>query len=193
MTLIELLIVVAISALVMIAFLSIYVTGQKYFFNQSTKADAIEDARVPMHWISRDIHGALQVSPDPVTVDGTGYQTGPNCLVLDVPSLDGAGNIIAGLEDTIIYALDGRRLRRVIVANGPGRQSGNRVMADDVNAFVLAFFKEAPLTGEPQPVANYSETFMVDLTLSSARLGIQRQGQPFVETLNTRVKLRNKT
>ena len=61
MTLIELLIVVAISAVIMIALLSLYMEGQKYFFNENAKADTIEDSRFPMTWISRDVREALQV------------------------------------------------------------------------------------------------------------------------------------
>ena len=55
MTLIELLIVIAISAVILIALLSLYIAGQKYFFNQDSRADTIEESRMPMSWISRDI------------------------------------------------------------------------------------------------------------------------------------------
>ncbi len=189
MTLVEVLVGVAISTLLVIALLAIYMTGQRYFFNQSAKADAIEEIRVPMTRMARDIREAAQVSQSTVTVNGTDYTTAPDCLVLDVPSLDVSGAVIPGAEDTIIYASNLSRLHRIIVANGPGRQSGDDVIANGVNAFQLAFFMADGTT----PVSAYSETFIVTVTLTAARPSMQRQAQPFVETLNTRVKLRNKT
>lgn len=189
MTLIEILVGVAISALIVIALLGLYMAGQKYFFNQSAKADALEETRAPMARIARDIREAVQVSSATVDVGGAEYATGGDCLVLDVPSLDASGMIIPGTEDTIIYAVAAGRLHRIVVANGPGRTDADDVLAEGVSGFGLAFFKADGTT----PASPYSDTFIVTVSLASLRPAIQRRGQPFVETLTTRVKLRNKT
>ena len=188
MTLIEVLIVVAISAIIMIALMSLYMAGQRYFFNEDAKADAIEDSRMPMTWISRDVREALQV----VASHG-GYATDANTVVLELPSLDpSTGSLMTGSLDYIIYRRDPsypERLERIIdAADGTGRQDGTRIMADAVNAFALAYFQQDGVT----PASTVTETFIVDVTLSSSKKGIHRGGQPYVEALNTRIRLRNK-
>jgi prepilin-type N-terminal cleavage/methylation domain-containing protein len=188
LTLIELLIVVAISAVIMIALLSLYMEGQKYFFNEDAKADAIEDSRFPMTWISRDLREALQV----VASHGS-YSTDENTVVLEVPSIDpGTGALMTGSQDYIIYRRNPNypeKLERIIVAApGTGRQDRTRVMADAVNAFGLTYYKQDGIT----PATTITDTFIVDITLSSSMKGIQRTNQPYVEALNTRVRLRNK-
>ena len=190
LTLIELLIVVAISAVIMIALLSLYMEGQKYFFNENAKADTIEDSRFPMTWISRDLREALQV----VASHGS-YSTDANTVVLELPSLDpGTGALMTGSQDYIIYRRNPtypEKLERIIVAEpGTGRQDRTRVMADAVNAFVLTYYQQDGIT-QVTPTT-YTDTFIVDITLSSSMKGIQRTNQPYVEALNTRVRLRNK-
>ena len=188
LTLIELLIVVAISAVIRIALLSLYMEGQKYFFNENAKADTIEDSRFPMTWISRDLREALQV------VAGHGsYSTDANTVVLELPSLDpGTGALMTGSLDYIIYRRNPtypEKLERIIdAAEGTGRQDRTRVMADAVNAFVLTYYMQDGVT----PASPYTDTFIVDITISSSIKGIQRTNQPYVEPLNTRVRLRNK-
>ncbi len=188
MSLIELLIVVAISAIIMIALLSLYMAGQRYFFNEDAKADAIEDSRMPMHWISRDVREALQV----IATHGA-YTTDANTIVLEVPSIDpGTGSLMTGSQDYIIYRRDPtapERLERIIdAAAGTGRQDDMRVMADAVNAFGLIYYLQDGIT----QASTITDTFIVDVTLSSTKKGIQRGNQPFVEALTTRIRLRNK-
>jgi len=189
LTLIEMLIVVALSALILIALMSLYMAGQKYFFNENAKADTIEDSRYPMTWISRDVREALQV----VASHGA-YATTSGSIVLEVPAIDPAtGGLLTGSQDYIIYRRDPaypEKLERIIEASPSSRrQDGTRVLADSVNAFTLAFYTEDGTT-VASPVSN---AFIVDVTLSSSAQGIHRQGQPFVEALTSRVKLRNKT
>jgi prepilin-type N-terminal cleavage/methylation domain-containing protein len=191
LTLIELLIGVAISSIVITAFLTLYAEGQRYFFNKNAESDAIEDSRLPMAEISRDIRGASQVSDEAVEVDGTDYQTGGQCLVLEVPSIDGTGGFISGHADYIIYTVAGGRLLKIVqpdvgVSARPARR---RVLADAVNAFGLAYIGQDGLTAL---TSNYTQTFVVDISLASAGAGIQRGGRLFVEPLTTQAKLRNK-
>jgi prepilin-type N-terminal cleavage/methylation domain-containing protein len=191
LTLIELMIGLAISAMVMTAFLTLYAEGQRFFFNQNARSDALEDSRLPMAQISRDVRGAALVSDATVAIDGVSYATSPQCLVLEVPSIDGAGTIINGHSDYIIYAVAGHRLLRIVQADEgvSSRQSRTRVLADAVSAFGVVYFGQDGLTAL---TSNYAETFVVDISLASAVPGIQRHGQPFVEPLTTQAKLRNK-
>ena len=181
MTLIELLIVVAISAIIMIALLELYMAGQRYFFNEDAKADAIEDSRMPMTWISRDVREAREV----VGSAGT-YSTGANSIILGIP-LPSAPAVNSSL---IIYRRDPsypERLERILAAVD-GTPTDVRIMADAVNAFGLIYYQQDGIT----QASTVADTFIVDVTLSSTKKGIQRANQPFVEALNTRIRLRNK-
>jgi len=191
LTLIELLIGIAISTIVITAFLTLYAEGQKYFLNQDARSEALEDSRLPMAEISRDIRGADRVSDAIVDVGGTDYQTNTQCLVLEVPSLDGMGGPIAGHTDYIIYAIADHRLLKIVqpdvaVSARPARR---RVLADAVTAFGLAYIAEDGLTAL---TTNFAATFVVDISLASTTSGIHRGGQSFVEPLMTQAKLRNK-
>ena len=209
MTLIELLIVVAISAIILIALLSLYTGGLKYFFNQNSRADTIEDSRLPMARISRDIRDASNVSDETRTIGGRDYATSPNCLVLEVPSIDAAGLIIIGSIDYIIYAYDSesRTLLRIVdPAASSSRSSARRVLADNLindatlgAPFKLKYFRADgtyEVTSHPYSdlptVPNPTGAFIVEVELTAQGRAIQRAGQPFVETVRTQAKLRNK-
>jgi prepilin-type N-terminal cleavage/methylation domain-containing protein len=188
LTLIEMLIVVAISAIILVALLSLYMAGQKYFFNENAKADTIEDSRYPMTWISRDIREAFQV----VASHGA-YATTSSSVVLELPSIDPAtGGLLAGNLDYIIYRrnpTESGKLERIIDASASSRrQSGTRVLADNVSAFSLAFYKDDGTT-VASPV---TDTFIMEVSLMSSAQGIHRKSQPFQEAFTSRVKLRNK-
>jgi prepilin-type N-terminal cleavage/methylation domain-containing protein len=191
LTLIELMIGIAISSVLVTGFLTLYAEGQKYFFNQNAHSTALEDSRLPMAEISRDVRGAALVSDAVVEIDGKDYQTSADCLVLEFPSTDGTGGPISGHTDYVIYTVSGGRLLKVVQADEAvsSRPSRTRVLADAVNAFGLGYFGQDGLT---PLAANFAETFVVDISLASATTGIQRGGRLFVEPLNTQAKLRNK-
>jgi len=199
MTLIEILIVVAIGAIIMIALLELYMTGQKYFFNQNARADTIEDSRLPMTWISRDVREAFKVRATAVTVNGTAYTTSINCLVLELPALDATGSIIWDPDtpdvnrDFVVYALNSGRLKRVIQAVGPGRTTGARVLADNVSTFQIRYFQSDGSAMPTDVAPNYANTNVVEISLVCSTKGIFRSGQSFNEGLTTQIKLRNKT
>lgn len=191
LTLIELLIGISISTMLVTAFLGVYAEGQKYFFNQDARSDALEDSRLPMAEISRDIRGADRVSDATVNVDGTDYQTNGHCLVLEVPSIDPTGGPISGHTDYIVYAIADHRLLKIVQPDVAvsARTSRRRVLADAVSAFGLGYIAEDGLTALG---TNFAATFVVDISLTSTAAGIQRSGQNFVEPLTTQAKLRNK-
>lgn len=199
MTLIEMLVVVAISALIMIALLSLYMTGQKYFFNQNAKADAMQDSRFSMASISRDIRESTGIHTAPVVVDGTSYSTNNNdCLVLEVNPLKVDGDFnppIVGVvpipKDYIVYSHDVNtsKLYRIVIPDAvSSRRGGSRVVADNVSVLSLSYFiEDGSTTASP-----FSDAFIVDITLIASQKGVHRSGQPFNEELRTRAQLRNK-
>jgi prepilin-type N-terminal cleavage/methylation domain-containing protein len=193
LTLIEVLIAVAIGVLVMTALLTLYIAGQKYFFNQNAKADVIEDSRYPMAWVTRDIREAIQIVSGTVTVDGETYATSSNTLILQLPSVDpGTGEIIDfdTTFDTVIYCqhpTQNRMFQRIVKAYDDSVDT--RLMADDVGLFQLTYWTD---DSPPVEVTDFTDTSIiatVDITLNSDANGI---GRSFQEGLNTQVRLRNK-
>lgn len=187
LSLIELLLAVAIGTIVILAVLSLYMAGQKYFFNQDARAEAIDDSRFPADWISRDLRGALQVMNAV-----SGYSSSSDTIVLQVFALDINDFVIEGIFDYVIYRRnpdDPRLLERIIEADmASSRVSSTRVLADDVTGVVFAYFDASN-----QPTSIFSSVANVSFSVTSQRRSIFRGGQPFVETYNSWAKLRNKT
>lgn len=190
-TLLEILIVILLSVVIMLAFLSLFSSGQKYFINQDAKADTIEDSRYPIAWITRDIKEAVQVVPGPITIGGNSYSTSQSCLVLQVPSVDGDG-VIIDIDndfDYIVYRLNTElqnRLERIVDGKDgvSSRSDRTRLLADNVDSFALSF-----LDAGGNPVSVYSDSAVIDISLSSVITGV---GRTLQDEANTRAKLRNK-
>lgn len=197
MTLIELLIAVALSAIIIIALLSLFTDGLKYFFNQSSRADAIEESRVPMAQISRDVRGAQNVVDGPITAyNGIQYSSDADTLVLEVLDVPTSGT------SYIIYDYDSthHRLVRITDRNTGGLENHTRVMAENMisdgnlgSPFKLKYFRS---DGTTEVTSGYADAtngaFIVEVELTAQGRAIQRAGQPFVESVRTQAKLRNK-
>lgn len=191
-SLIESLIALAVFVFVLLGLLSFYISGQRYFINQDARADTIENCRYPLALIAKEIKGAIQVVQGPIFVGEESYSTSENCLVLKIPSIDSDGLII-DIEndfDYIIYCRTSdypNRLKRIIDGKDgvSSREDKTWILADDVNSFVLSFFDS-----EGSAVSDYSESVLIDISISSRKKGL---GRYFQESTNTQVKLRNKS
>ena len=186
-TLIELLVVVAIASLIILSILSLYSIGQRYFLTGSARTDVLRNIRQVLNWISRDIKEGIQVLPS-----WDVYTTSNTCLILQVPSLDSNGLIIDidNEFDYIIYHLNSEypsRLERIIDAKDgvSSRADTSRVIATEVNSFQLS-------SGgvDLSAVSDFSQVSSVYITMITAQNIL---GRTYQETLNTRLKLRNKS
>lgn len=186
-TLIELLVIVAIGSFMVLAMLSLYVAGQKYFMTGSARTDVLRDNRQVLNWVSRDLKEGIQVLPS-----WDVYTTSSDCLVLQVPSLDSNGLIIDidNEFDHIVYGLNSEfpnRLERIIDAKDgiSSRADSARVITTRVNSFQLSS-EGVDLSS----VSDFSQVFRIEVTLITAK---NLLGRTFQETLRTGVKLRNKS
>lgn len=193
-TLIEVLIGMVLMVIVVLALFSLYNTGQKYFVNQNIKSDILNNNRVTLTWLSRDIKEAVQVIPGPIDINGTFYSTSSGSIVLRLPSIDADG-IIIDIDnefDYLVYQMDPENSTQIVrIVDGKdgvsSRVDGNRVLAENVSSLVLVF-----LDSDGMEILNpldYSDTAIVDIGLTSLKKGVQRTYQ---ETINTQTKLRNK-
>lgn len=185
-TLVELTVVVALMALIMMILMSLYVTGQQFLMTESARNDVIRDNRYVFDWISRDIKGAVQV-----VSSWDAYTTSSNCLILRIPSVDSSG-LIVDIEnelDHIIYRLNSEhpnKLERVVDAKDgvSSRVDSTRVLATRVNSFLLSSDGV-----ELSSVADLTQVASIDIAVTTKQ---NRLGRDFQQTLDSTVKLRNK-
>jgi type II secretory pathway pseudopilin PulG len=186
-TLVEVLITVTIVSFMILAMLSLYLAGQRYYMNGTARSDVLRDNRQVLNYISRDVKEAIQV-----VQSWDIYATSTECIILQVPSLDSNGLIIDidSQFDYIVYRLNSEypnRLERIIDANDgvSNRVDGSRTIATRVNSFQLGS-GGIELSG----VADFSQVACVDVTLITTQ---NQLGRTFQETLSTGVKLRNRS
>ena len=191
LSLIEVLIAMVLMSIAMLALLSLYNSGQKYFTNQDARSDILNDSRITLTLLSRDIKEAVQVVPGPVDVGGTFYSTSANCIVLKVPSVDADGLIIDidNHFDYLVYRVNpdnSTELLRIVEGKDgvSSRVDGNKLLTRNMDSLVMSF-----LDTDGGTVTNFAESAIVDIALTILKKGIQRTYQ---ETMNTRTKLRNK-
>ena len=186
-TLIEVLVTVTIVSFMILAMLSLYVAGQRYFLNGSARSDVLRDNRHVLNYVSRDVKEAIQVMPS-----WDVYTTSTDCLILQVSSIDSNGIIIDidSQFDYIVYRLNSEypnRLERIIDANDgvSNRADSTRTIATRVNSFQLS-------SGgvDLSAVSSFDQVSSVDITLVTTQSQV---GRTFQETLMTGVKLRNKS
>ena len=184
-TLIEVLVVVAITSLIILSILSLYSIGQRYFMTGSARTDVLRNIRQVLNWISRDIKEGIQVLPS-----WDVYTTSNTCLILQVPSLDSNGLIIDidNEFDYIIYRLNSEypnRLERIIDGKDgvSSRADTTRVIATEVNSFQVS-------SGgvDLSAVSDFSQVSSVYITMITTQ---NLLGRTYQETLNTGLKLRN--
>jgi prepilin-type N-terminal cleavage/methylation domain-containing protein len=186
-TLIEVLVTVSIVSFLMLAMLSLYVAGQRYFLNGSARSDVLRDNRHVLNYVSRDVQEAIQVMPS-----WDVYTTSTDCLILQVSSIDSNGLIIDidSQFDYIVYRLNSEypnRLERIIDANDgvSYRTDSSKTIATRVSSFQLS-------SGgvDLSAVSSFDQVSSVDITLVTTQSQLDRT---FQETLKTGVKLRNKS
>ena len=190
-SLIEVLIGVVLMSVVMLGFLSLYNTGQKYFVNQEAKSDILNDSRVSLTWIINDIKEAVKVEPGPVEIFDVSYSTTANSVVLRVPSVDANGMVVdkENHQDYMVYILNpenpNQLLRILDAKDGQShRKDKIRVLAGNISSLVFSYFDADGTT-----VSEYDQSFMIDVVLTAEKKGVQRSYQ---EVFTTRAKLRNK-
>ncbi|MFB0565572.1 MAG: prepilin-type N-terminal cleavage/methylation domain-containing protein [Candidatus Aminicenantaceae bacterium] len=186
-TLIEFLVATAIGVIILIGILTLYSTGQRYLINGGIRADVLHDGRYVLEWLSRDIKEAIQIIQS-----WDVYSTTSDSLVLEIPSINSSGFIV-DIEndfDYIIYRQKpqfAHKLERIVDAKDgvSSRVDSSRIIANRISSFVLS--SEGV---EFSSTSDFSTVSYIDISLTTRKTYI---GRLFEETLNTVVKLRNKS
>jgi Tfp pilus assembly protein PilW len=183
-SLLESLIAMFIMTLMIVAILSLYSKGQQIFINENALADAIEESRFPLTWITRDVKTATAIE-----ASWGAYTTSDTTLVLRIPSVDANGLIIdlATHWDRVIYLVANSRLVRILDAKDgvSARLDRTKILADGVASLALTYYDSAGAV----LTSGFPSASSVKPILTARRQGAQRS---FTESLDTKAKMRNK-
>jgi hypothetical protein len=135
----ETVIATAILIFILVALLALYNNYFKSYNNQ--------EARIAMGGSAREAVKELQsaaLQADQIVAShsfsGTTYTTNGNTVILEIPSIDGSGNIIDGKNDYVVFYLTGKNLyRRIEVDAASSRPSGQNKISDVVSTLSFVY------------------------------------------------------
>ncbi|OGW93580.1 MAG: hypothetical protein A3G36_00710 [Omnitrophica bacterium RIFCSPLOWO2_12_FULL_45_13] len=196
----ELQVAIIITAIVLVASLSLYISHWRTFLIGNAYIDVYSNSRLAVDWMARDIRWAAQVMP---SSDYGSYATSDNSLVIKIPSIDTSGNVMNGYYDNIIYQLQGSNLRRIVQidqrlsSSTSGRQNETRIIAKYCSSLT---FSSKNSSGNVVALSQFSSSEMstinyiaIYLPLSETVASLSGAGTGTAQlTPTTIVKLRNK-
>jgi Tfp pilus assembly protein PilW len=188
LTFVELIVAVGISTVLMATVFTITLMARQAYEASTIFVDICGGARIGMDWISRDLRWSSQVLSN-ITIDTQTYATADNELVLEIPSIDGSGDVITGTSDYVVYHLNTThpaRLERILDADSTSSRSDEaHVITNNMNAL---FFSSGG-TGLGS-IADYSTLTQVEAALATRKTA--SSGRVVGYSLNSVIKLRNK-
>jgi prepilin-type N-terminal cleavage/methylation domain-containing protein len=138
-SLIETVVVIAISAIVMLGVYEIYLTfGNSYLF-QNAQINNASGAALFMNEFN-DL--SLQASSIATSrdVSGTTYTTGSTTLVYEIPAVNSSGDIVAAAYDYAIFHASSTDVYRILDANGSSaRTSGTKRLSDTLSNLTFTY------------------------------------------------------
>ncbi len=140
-TLVEVLIALGLSTIVLGLVFSIYIGQQRNFLVGNSYINIHQDARMAMDWMAKDIRWGIELLPS-----HGAYSTSNSCVVLKIPSIDSAGDVIDidNDHDYLIYKLntsDPSKLERTIDAKDgvSSRADETRTVAENISSLTFSY------------------------------------------------------
>ena len=150
-------------------------------------AEINSDSRLSMDRIIRDVRWGTQIVTNR-TVSSTNYVTGDDELIIEIPSIDTNGDVIASTYDYVIYSLDpsdSTLLRKIVDPDvASNRGSLNQIIADNISSFALG-------SGGTDlgSVGSLSSVTSLEIALTVNKQPLLNK--TVTETINSEVELRN--
>jgi|GEM_PF-512346 len=138
-TLVETLIIVVIASLLMMALFSLFEWHSSMYKYQQALVRVTGSARASLQAMDLYVRqaGAVLSSHD---FNGTVYNSGPSVLVLQLPSVDDNGDVLAGKSDYIVFYADGNRLMQRVQADASSaRVSITKQLSDTLDSLTLTY------------------------------------------------------
>jgi type II secretory pathway pseudopilin PulG len=175
---IEVVIVVAISAIVLLAVTEIYVTYNNSYIYQNAR---INDASSAARYLGEFSDLGLQADAVSAsrTVSGTTYTTSSSTVVFELPAINSSGDVIANTYDYAIFYASSTGAYRTLDSNGSSaRVAGTKKFSDVLNNLTFTYDSGTPSS---------ATTVTADITTKS----VVKQ-ETFITHLKQQVYLRNK-
>lgn len=138
-TLIETVIIIAITAMMMLALAALFINFNSFYVYQQTFTATVKSAGGAINAISDASLPADQVLASHVFSIGT-ISSGATSFALELPSIDSSGNILAGKHDYIGFYLTGTDLYRRTEADASSvRTSGTKKVATLVSSLSFTY------------------------------------------------------
>lgn len=129
----------AILIFVLGAFAVLYINFSKFYNRQQAEINIGNSAREAVKELQSAVLQADQIAASH-TFSGTAYSTDQDTLVLEIPSVDGSGDIVSGKHDYVVFYLTGNNLYRLIDADAASnRSSGQNQISDAVSALTFTY------------------------------------------------------
>lgn len=130
----ELILAAALFALISLLAGGVYIGQTRLFKTQNTEVELNQDARLILDEITNQVRQSQAVSQ---TCPGCSETSGPNVLILKIPSIDQSGALIANTFDYILYKKDASDPKKLIKKTIPDSLS-SRPAAEKILSTVVA-------------------------------------------------------
>jgi type II secretory pathway component PulJ len=138
-TLVEVVILLFLFSVLLLGILNIYDWQIKIYNLEQADIAATGAARKALNSMTLYIPqgSAFQTSR---VVNGTTYTTGATTMVLQIPTLNSSGNVVAGTYDYLIYYTNGTNLYQLFeLGSGSSRPSGTKQIADKLDSLTFTY------------------------------------------------------
>lgn len=143
-TLIEVVIVVAISSVLMLGLLSTFDWQNRVYNLEQAEVLATGSARVALNNMTFSLTQGSNILQSR-TINGVNYTTGGTTVVIQIPSYDSSGVLIANTYDHVVYTLSGSNLEQVVeLGANSDRPLVNKRLSDKVESFTLSYNNNDP-------------------------------------------------
>lgn len=185
-TLVEMLVGIALVALLSVVLSAIIITSQRSAAVEKTRSDLTTGNRRLFDDTSRNVKLASTVLAS-ATLLGTAYTTGAETLVLQLPAIDASQNLVTGVSDLIVFRKNGSNYEFIQDA-GAGSvrpDTASRIYSNRMTALTFTYYDSSGNT----LAGNFQNALSVAI---SATLSQTVRGQSITSTLTDTATLRNK-
>ena len=138
-TLVEAMVVVAVSVILIIALLNLYDGYNRVYNSQQNLIRVAGSAGAIINDLQIYVSQADQVLGSH-TFSGTNYSSGTNTLVLEIPTVDSGGNILTGKFDYAAYYASGTKVYRLLQTDASSsRASILKQLSDSASSLSFAY------------------------------------------------------
>jgi len=161
-----------ITFIMFVAAFSLYIFYNKTFSIGNALLDVYANSRIAVALMSRDIRWAAQVDPSYTDSEtNVTYTTGDQVIVLKVPSVDSSGNVIGSEYDEIVYLVQNRNLRRIVMPHTTGPTPSSRIYE---NRVVARYCNQLTFSSGGHPLSYYNSSALPTLNTIALRLPINQ-------------------